>query len=90
MRVAVHQSNGSVFAYRLGDVTEGHHNLNIVTGELTPIHEVLQGLVAQAENEYPDAKVVVEKLQPRVSVAEGSDNDEQEWVSVESPAEGKS
>ena len=90
MRVAVHQSDGSVFAYRLGDLTEGHHNLNLVTGELTPIHEILQGLVSQAEKEYPDAKVVVEKLQPRVSVVEGSVNDEHEWVSVESPVAGKS
>lgn len=61
MRVAVHTED-AVFAYKLGDIIEGHHNLNVVTGEQTPISQLLAGLSTQAQIEYPDAKVVVEKL----------------------------
>lgn len=89
MRVAVHEPNGSVFAYKVGDVIDGHHNQDLLTGKITPIDEVLQGLAEQAQEEYPDAKVVIEKLVPKAASndAESADgDDESEWQSVEEDA----
>ena len=81
MRVAVHTSD-SVFAYKLGDVIEGHHNLNVVTGELTPVDQLLAGLVAQAQAEYPNATVVVERLVP-------NGDDTSSWVPVDDKQESE-
>lgn len=87
MRVAVHLEDGTVFAYRLGDIIEGHHNVNMITGEQAPISDVHDGLVKQAQAEFPDAKVVVEKLEVHDTDDDG--NDIARWVSAdeESPKE---
>lgn len=65
MRVAVYPDSdkqGTPFAYKLGRIVDGQHNHNIVTGETTPIEDVIKGLVEQANGEFPDATVVVEQL----------------------------
>jgi leucyl aminopeptidase (aminopeptidase T) len=62
MRVAVHQDDGTVFAYKVGNVIDGTHNHNLLTGEITPVEQVVQGLVTQAKSEYPQHKVLVEEL----------------------------
>jgi hypothetical protein len=77
MRVTVHPNDGGTpFAYKLGNVVEGYHNLNILTGEITPINDLLQGLVKQAEEAFPDAEVVVERLKD-------NGDDTSAWVSAE-------
>jgi hypothetical protein len=62
-RVAVHQSNGTVFAYKVGNVIDGHHNVDLLTGAVTPVEQIVAGLVKQAQTEYPHDSVVVENLQ---------------------------
>lgn len=75
MRVAVHfpaghelapgedgqESQGAVVAYRLGRIEDGVHNAP-VGHEPVSLEEFVQRLVAQAQEEYPDAEVVVERL----------------------------
>ena len=74
MRVAVHQDDGTVFAYKVGKVIDGSHNVDLLTGTVTPVELIIDGLVQQASAEYPAHSVVVEHL------VNG------EWVSVDQAA----
>lgn len=76
MRVAVEHKDGSVSAYRFGRVIEGHHNLNVLTGEQHPVEDVLNALADQARREFPEAKVRIQKL-----VDNGDDTST--WVDVD-------
>lgn len=76
MRVAVHQDDGTVFAYKLGRIVDGQHNHNLVTGEITPIQNIIDGLVEQAKKEFPDSEVVVERLHD-------NGDETSEWRSVD-------
>lgn len=49
------------FAYRLGRIEEGVHNAPIGHPEI-PFEEFVNGLAEQARQEYPDARVVIEKM----------------------------
>ena len=69
MRVAVHfpaehpLSGGedSVAAFRLGRIEDGVHNAPVGHAPV-PLDEFVTRLVKQAQEEYPDADVVVERL----------------------------
>jgi hypothetical protein len=61
-RVAVHQANGTVFAYKVGNVIDGHHNVDLLTGAVTPVEQIVTGLVSQAQKEFPHDAIVVEEL----------------------------
>ena len=69
MRVAVHfpaghplAPDGAVVAYKLGRIRDGIDNHIIHTGETVPLDEFVTGLVGQAQAEYPDAEIKVERL----------------------------
>lgn len=69
MRIAVHfpaehpESGGeeAVVAYRLGRIEDGVHNAPVGHDEV-PLDEYLTRLVKQAQAEYPDCEVVIERL----------------------------
>ena len=63
-RVAVTSPDdpSATFAYRLGRIDPGVHNHELHTGRTTPIDEFIAGLVEQAQAEYPDHEVRVERI----------------------------
>jgi hypothetical protein len=76
-RVAVHQADGTVFAYKVGNVIDGSHNVDLLSGTVTPVEHVLAGLVAQAKAEYPEHEVQVEHLVDGTWVAESTPDEAQ-------------
>lgn len=73
-------SPGSKFAYRLGRIEDGVHNVLAHADERVPIDEFIAALVEKARAEFPGHDVAVERL------VQKSDSDEAEWVPVESEA----
>lgn len=84
MRVAVQcpddhpVSPGAVFAFRLGRIEDGVHNSLIHTGETIPLDEFTDALVKQAQVEYPDHIIRVERL-----VQKPDSPGESYWVPIE-------
>lgn len=59
MRVAVHHPDSSISAFRLGRIEDF---TNPITAETTPKEQVAAKLLADAQAEYPDCEIVLERL----------------------------
>lgn len=69
MRIAVHFPDGhplapegpAVAAYKLGRIEDGVHNAPVGHAAV-PLHEFLIGLLKEAQAEYPECEVKIERL----------------------------
>jgi hypothetical protein len=82
MRVAVHFPDGAVAAFRLGRIEEGVHNAP-VGHDPVPLEDFLARLVQQAQAEFPECQVVLERL------VHSDVDGESEWIPADEfdPAE---